>query len=373
MKGYYNLYIIISIQTSFSNPVYSRFEREYYYSAVKAVKNNVETTVKVATKATYQNNVVTPAETVYKASQAASRNLQSNSAALKESGRVGNAFANISAGILKTVEDTAAGFYNFANDPLGTIKESVNYFREDPIRHNAIGSAAGYYRDIAQASSVGDWDTVQYKLGSGLINLAGFAAVGGKTESAVKAKYPNGINLTASGRKVVMADTGAGISVPVSTSVSKALSVLAMGVAGAAGVAKATAAGQVVYSVSGGSDQSGGGGKKESKNSIFDIGKKVLDDFNIDNAYVKPKHLSTTKGKGQKFLGKNKLEAETILKDTLKKGEIISVLDDEITPHGNSKYEILIDAGKEIGTRGETKVKIVLFDDGGMLSAYPYK
>ena len=62
---------------------------------VKAVKNNAVTTVKVATKATYQNNVVTPAETVYKASQAASRNLQSNSAALKESGRVGNAFANI--------------------------------------------------------------------------------------------------------------------------------------------------------------------------------------------------------------------------------------------------------------------------------------
>ena len=68
----------------------------------------------------------------------------------------------------------------------------------------------------------------------------------------------NGINLTASGRKVVMADTGVGIRVPVTTPVSKALPVPAMGVASAAGVAKAAAAGQVVYSVTGGTDQSSG-------------------------------------------------------------------------------------------------------------------
>ena len=68
----------------------------------------------------------------------------------------------------------------------------------------------------------------------------------------------NGINLTASGRKVVMADTGVGIRVPVTTPVSKALPVPSMGVASAAGVAKAAAAGQVVYSVTGGPDQSSG-------------------------------------------------------------------------------------------------------------------
>lgn len=66
-----------------------------------------------------------------------------------------------------------------------------------------------------------------------------------------------------------MADTGAGISVPVITSVSKALPVPAMGVAGAAGVAKASAAGQVVYSVSGGPDQSSGGGASNAKHEMI--------------------------------------------------------------------------------------------------------
>ncbi len=114
-------------------------------------------------------------------------------------------------------------------------------------------------------------------------------------------------------------------------------------------------------------------GAVKAVDDIFNNGKKVLDNFEIDNAYVKPKHLSTTKGKGQQFLGNNKVESEIILKDTIKNGAIKSITDNGITRAGNESYEIIIDAGKEIGTRGETLVKIVLSEDGGMLSAYPIK
>jgi len=211
--------------------------------------------------------VVEPAKAVYKATQAASQNLSNNSSALKESGSAGNAFANFSKGILDTVENTAGGIYNFANDPLGTVKESVNYFREDPLRHNILGSAVGYYKDVAQASYAHDWDTVEYKLGSGLINLAGFAAVGGKTESVVKTKFPNGISLkNIPVPQVVMADTGLGI-VPVITTVPVSATISSAVVAGAAGVANAEMAGQVVYSATGGPNQSGGG-KSQSGTSL---------------------------------------------------------------------------------------------------------
>lgn len=47
------------------------------------------------------------------------------------------------------------------------------------------------------------------------------------------------------------------------------------------------------------------------------------------------------------------------------------IIDNGLTKAGNASYEIIIDANKVIGTRGETSVKIVLSEYGGMLSAYP--
>ncbi len=111
-------------------------------------------------------------------------------------------------------------------------------------------------------------------------------------------------------------------------------------------------------------------GKSET---AFEAGKKTFDNFNIDDAYVKPKHLSTTGGNGQKFIGGSKIEAESILKEALSNGEIISVADNGLTKVGNQSYEIIIDARKTIGTRGEHLIQIILSEDGGMLSAYPVK
>ena len=110
-----------------------------------------------------------------------------------------------------------------------------------------------------------------------------------------------------------------------------------------------------------------------SVDDIFTAGKKVFDNFDINNAYVKPKHLSTTGGNGQKFIGASKAEAESILKDALSNGKIVSISDNGLTKAGNASYEIIIDAGKTVGTKGENLVKIVISSDGGMLSAYPIK
>ena len=111
-------------------------------------------------------------------------------------------------------------------------------------------------------------------------------------------------------------------------------------------------------------------------NSVDDIvieGKKAFNNFDIDNAYVKPKHLSTTRENGQKFIGASKAEAECILKDALSNGKIVSITDNGLTKSGNVSYEIVIDALKTVGTKGEHLVKIVISSDGGMLSAYPIK
>ena len=100
---------------------------------------------------------------------------------------------------------------------------------------------------------------------------------------------------------------------------------------------------------------------------------KTFDNFDINNAYVKPKHLSTTGGNGQKFIGASKAETESILKDALSNGKIVSISDNGLTKVGNASYEIVIDAGKIVGIKGENLVKIVISSDGGMLSAYPIK
>ena len=62
-----------------------------------------------------------------------------------------------------------------------------------------------------------------------------------------------------------------------------------------------------------------------------------------------------------------------MLKDAMTNGKITSIVDNGVTDFGHKKYAISIEAGKVIGTKGETKIKIVLSVDGGMLSAYPIK
>ncbi|WP_286904278.1 hypothetical protein [Clostridium sp. UBA1652] len=114
------------------------------------------------------------------------------------------------------------------------------------------------------------------------------------------------------------------------------------------------------------------GGSKIA-DDILKQGQKALNNFDINSAYVKPKHLSSSAGKGAKFLGDTKEAAEVILKDAMSNGTVQSIADNGLTKMGQQSYQIVIDAGKEVGTKGETLIKIVISEDGGMLSAYPIK
>ncbi|WP_097005192.1 PAAR-like protein [Lacrimispora amygdalina] len=114
------------------------------------------------------------------------------------------------------------------------------------------------------------------------------------------------------------------------------------------------------------------GGSKIA-DDIVKQGQKALNNFDINSSYVKPKHLSSSGGKGAKFLGDTKEAAEVILKDAMSSGKVQSIADNGLTKMGQQSYQIVIDAGKEVGTKGETLIKIVISEDGGMLSAYPVK
>lgn len=107
-----------------------------------------------------------------------------------------------------------------------------------------------------------------------------------------------------------MADTGVGIRVPVTTPVSKALPVPAMGVASAAGVAKAAAAGQVVYNVTGGPNQSSGGGALQggaNNKAEPEFGNKI--DYLFGKAKGNQHNLERTNGM------KNELEIKMEITD----------------------------------------------------------
>jgi len=112
---------------------------------------------------------------------------------------------------------------------------------------------------------------------------------------------------------------------------------------------------------------------EDVSDNIFKSGQKALDNFDIGSAYVKPKHLSTSSGNGAKFLGDSKDAAEQILQNAMKNGTVKSIKDNGLTKFGQQSYEIIIDAGQKVGTKGEQLIKIVISDDGGMLSAYPVK
>ena len=103
----------------------------------------------------------------------------------------------------------------------------------------------------------------------------------------------------------------------------------------------------------------------------LDEAMEVYNEFDVDNAYVKPKHLSSTGGNGAKFIAGTKSEAEAVLKPAMKEGKIVKTAYNGITPLGNRSYKYIIDAGKIIGTKGQTQIQIVLAKGGGMLTAYP--
>ena len=87
------------------------------------------------------------------------------------------------------------------------------------------------------------------------------------------------------------------------------------------------------------------------KRITYMSGTNTLKNFNLDDAFIKTKHLSTTKGNYAKFLVNTKAEAEAILTNAMKNGKVTNVIDNGLTKQGNQSYEIIIDAGKAMEQR----------------------
>lgn len=104
---------------------------------------------------------------------------------------------------------------------------------------------------------------------------------------------------------------------------------------------------------------------------IYNAGLKIFNEFNIENAYVKNKHLATALGKYNKFIAETKEEAEILLRNILKNGKIVQIQDNGLTKLNKQSYRIFIESDIVIGLKEETKVRIVLSEDGTMISAFP--
>jgi hypothetical protein len=73
--------------------------------------------------------------------------------------------------VVGNLSSVASGTVQLVKDPLGTVNESVDYFLQDPLRNNPVAAVGRYYKDIAQASYVGDWETVANRVGSGTVTV----------------------------------------------------------------------------------------------------------------------------------------------------------------------------------------------------------
>lgn len=244
-------------------------------------------------------------------------------------------------------------------DPYEAEKNLFNLVTKSPVIIPALlDKAANYTKHYVTEATPQEKARVKGRIIFELASLAAFSAIGKAIKGAEAAQGAQ--------KTEALAKTGSEVSALIDeggVSITKTEDVLTAN----------RGVGEVVEE---GVKKGSGAGVKGDLGAVEDIaaqGKKVLNNFDINSAYVKPKHLATSGGNGAKFLGETKEAAEVILQDAMKNGTVVEILDDGVSALGNQKYSILIDAGKEIGTKGEHLIKIIISDDGGMLSAYPAK
>ncbi len=95
-------------------------------------------------------------------------------------------------------------------------------------------------------------------------------------------------------------------------------------------------------------------------------------DANIKDFEIKDKHLSESTGKRwRKFNVSTPEEANKIVQDAINNGKMYSISDNGIGAEGQNSYSVLLDAGKVIGTKGETFIKLVYDDLNNVWTTYP--
>lgn len=111
-----------------------------------------------------------------------------------------------------------------------------------------------------------------------------------------------------------------------------------------------------------GVEKTGGSILKEASESAFKAANGV-DSFVVSN-----KHLSGAGGNWRKFNTSNPNKVNSIVKQALESPNA------QFLPNNQpNSYKIITDMGQSIGTKGETKIQVIIGADGKIWTAYPIK
>ena len=88
---------------------------------------------------------------------------------------------------------------------------------------------------------------------------------------------------------------------------------------------------------------------------------------------MKNKHLNSSGGKWSKFNVGTEAEAKAILKETVNRSNILSAGNNSgvLGSLGQKSFDIVLDAGKVIGTRGESSILMIIDEFGNIWTVFP--
>lgn len=101
--------------------------------------------------------------------------------------------------------------------------------------------------------------------------------------------------------------------------------------------------------------------------------KDALSKAKVDEFTVKNKHLNSSGGKWSKFNVGTEAEAKAILKETVNRSNILSAGNNSgvLGSLGQKSFDIVLDAGKVIGTRGESSILMIIDEFGNIWTVFP--
>ncbi|MGL5515136.1 MAG: hypothetical protein ACRDBM_18145 [Sporomusa sp.] len=113
---------------------------------------------------------------------------------------------------------------------------------------------------------------------------------------------------------------------------------------------------------------------------VFNNGVKSLNDINIVTFTIKSKHLDTLNNTStwSKFNVGSVNEANVLVNSIINSAKndsslIKSVIDNGLGSNGQQSFKVVIDAGRVIGTRGETAIRIIYDELGNIWTVFPDK
>ena len=101
--------------------------------------------------------------------------------------------------------------------------------------------------------------------------------------------------------------------------------------------------------------------------------KDALSKAKVDEFTVKNKRLNSSGGKWSKFNVGTEAEAKAILKETVNRSNILSAGNNSgvLGSLGQKSFDIVLDAGKVIGTRGESSILMIIDEFGNIWTVFP--